>query len=143
MAIVHGGLCVVPNGLEAQMLHCHRAGGVHACSEELKTLIAETPKERRLQKKLNPQMVKSALKGRGRAIGNRFMIKHALADFSPELYEGLQTDLKKKSRLEVMQRLRPTGASKTKQQKIDKKKNAKNRIAFKKVASYQNQTWPK
>ena len=127
--------------LDMPVLELDFEGGQEICSEEIRKLIQETPKERRLKKELNPEMVKSALKTRGKAVGNRFMIKRALAHFSPELYEGLQLDLKKMSRQEVMRRLRPIGADGKKnkdRRKLDNK-HKKQALNLKKVARYHKQ----
>ena len=49
------------------------------------------------------------------------MIRRALASFSPEMHEGLQMDLKKYSRAEVMRKLQPVGNSKFKKKSVVKK----------------------
>ena len=127
--------------LEMPVLELDFEGGQEICSEEIRKLIRETPKERRLKKELNPEMVKHALKRRGGRIGNRFMIKRALAHFSPELYAGLQLDLKKMTRQEVMRRLRPVGvdAKKNKERRKADKQIKKKTVNLKKVARYEKQ----
>jgi hypothetical protein len=68
--------------------------GQEILSDELKKLVSETPKERRLMKELNPEVVESALRSRRKKVSSRLMIKRALANFSSEMQEGLQLDLK-------------------------------------------------
>ena len=104
--------------------------------------MKETPKERILLKELNPEVVQSALKSRKKQVGSIFMIKRALQGFSPELAAGLDLDLKKMTRQEVMRRLRPTGAAKKgSQAKKDQGKNKKKEMNLKKVGLNQKQ-WP-
>ena len=98
--------------------------GQEIISDELAKLVQETPKERRLKKELNPEIVKTALKNRRQKQSSRLMIRRALASFSPELQAGLELDLQTQTRAEVMRKLRPTGASKKKPRK-DAKKSAK------------------
>jgi len=124
--------------LEMAVMELEFEDGQEICSEELKKLVMETPKERRLQKELDPEVVKSALKIRQRNLANRFMIRRAMASFSPELAAGLEMDLKKSTRAELMQRLRPCGASKDQKRSRD---NAKKEKSLKQVDRYQN-TWP-
>ena len=64
--------------------------GQDILSDELKKLVSETPKERRLMKELTPEVVKSISRSRRKKVSRRLMIKRALANFSPELQEGLQ-----------------------------------------------------
>jgi hypothetical protein len=84
--------------------------GQEILSDELKKLVSETAKERRLMKELYPEVVKSALRRRRQKVGSRLMIKRALANFSSEMQEGLQLDLKTQTPAEIMRKLRLVGA---------------------------------
>ena len=106
--------------------------GQEIVSEEIAKLIQDTPKERRLQRKIDPEIVKNAVKRRKREVSNRLMIRRALSNFSPEMQAGLELDLKKKTREEVMRKLVPVGASKEMKKKQQDKQNKKNQT-FKQV----------
>ena len=84
--------------------------GQEILSDEFKKLVSETPKERRLMKEFNPEVVKSALRSRRKKLSSRLMIKSALANFSSEMQEGLQLDLKTMTRAEIVRKLRLVGA---------------------------------
>ena len=89
-------------------------GDHEICSDEIAKLVQQTPKERRMQRKIDPELVKSALRSRKKDISSKIMIRRALSSFSQEMHDGLQLDLKKMTRSEVMQKLVTTGASKRK-----------------------------
>jgi len=81
---------------------------------EIAMLMKETPKERRLKRELDPDLLQNAIAKKRGKLASRFMIRRALASFSPEMHEGLQMDLKKYSRAEVMRKLQPVGSGKVK-----------------------------
>ena len=104
--------------------------GQEILSDELKKLVAETPKERRLMKELNPEVVRSALKSRRKKVSSRSMIKRALANFSSEMQEGLQIDLKTQTRAEIMRKLRLVGADSENSRRSTN--NGKQKLKYKK-----------
>ena len=107
--------------------------GQEICSDELKALVQETPKERRLKRELDPEFLKRSIKMRRKTVSSRLMIKRALAAFSPEIHQGLQLDLQKFTRQEVMSKLKASGAGGHKRKKVQqvKKLTAKNKIKHK------------
>ena len=92
---------------------------------EIHKLMKETPKERRLKRELDPDLLRSAIAKKKNKLASRLMIRKALASFSPEMHEGLKMDLKKYSRAEVMRKLQPVGAGKHKKASIVKKEVTK------------------
>ena len=88
---------------------------------EIAMLMKETPKERRLKRELDPDLLRNAIAKKKGKLASRLMIRRALASFSPEMHEGLQMDLKKYSRAEVMRKLQPVGSGKSKKTSVVKK----------------------
>ncbi|MCP4243060.1 MAG: hypothetical protein GY772_21105, partial [bacterium] len=84
--------------------------------EELKALLQKPPKQRRLERELHPDLLQHAVCKRQSKVSARLLIRRALCIISPELQEGLQLDLHKSSRAEVMRKLVPVGASRFKKQ---------------------------
>ena len=92
-------------------------------SDELKKFL-KTPKQQRMERKLNSAMTKQSSAGKA---SERSKIKHALRAFSPELHAGLQLDLMKKTRAELMRQLSPKapGSGMRRAKKTYSKKNSK------------------
>jgi hypothetical protein len=88
---------------------------------EIENLMKETPKERRLKRQLDPDLLRNAIAKKRNKLASRLMIRRALASFSQEMHEGLQMDLKKYSRVEVMRKLQPVGTGKFKERSMVKK----------------------
>ena len=84
--------------------------GQELCPDVLKDLVLSNPKMERLSRAQDPKLASQKVdKSRYKQL-SRMMIRRALADFSEELHEGLQADLKKHTRAELMRKLKPMGA---------------------------------
>ena len=94
-------------------------------TDALKELLAADPKAARLQKVTNPHLaVKKSAKRRDK-MTTRSKIKIALASFCEELHQGLEQDLKKNTRSELMRKLQPAGCHGTKKKAAKAKKKLK------------------
>ncbi len=100
----------------------------HIVSDELKELLLNPPKQRRLQQKLHQEIVDRAVHKRQSKVTGRMLIRRALSSFAPELHTGLQLDLKKKTRAEIMRQLAPVGASQHKRKSWVKKATTKTEL---------------
>jgi hypothetical protein len=90
---------------------------------EIQNLMKETPKERRLKRQLDPDLLRNAIAKKKNKLASRLMIRKALASFSTEMHEGLQMDLNKYTRAEVIRKLQPVGAGKHKKPSLVKKES--------------------
>ena len=88
---------------------------------EIAQLIKETPKERRFKRQLDPDLLRNAIAKKKTKLASRLMIRRALASFSSEMHDGLEMDLKKLTRAEVMRKLQPMGTGKFKKSSVVKK----------------------
>jgi len=70
---------------------------------------------------LDPDLLRNAIAKKKNKLASRLMIRKALASFSTEMHEGLQMDLNKYTRAEVIRKLQPVGAGKHKKPSLVKK----------------------